>query len=88
MASRSAAGSAATSGRGPFRWWWCRRGPGARTLPANSDKGGKERGGGSGLGLGLYITREIANAHGGTIHVESTETAGTHFIVELPRAQA
>jgi len=50
-------------------------------------KGGK-RGGGSGLGLGLYITQEIAHAHGGTIQVESTKTAGTHFIVELPRAPA
>jgi signal transduction histidine kinase/FixJ family two-component response regulator len=49
--------------------------------------GGKKRGGGSGLGLGLYITQEIAHAHGGTIHVESTKTAGTHFIVELPRAR-
>ena len=54
----------------------------------HSGKSGKKRGGGSGLGLGLYITQEIAHAHGGTIHVESTETAGTHFIVELPRAQA
>src|SRR4029079_1482183 len=51
-------------------------------------KGGKKRGGGSGLGLGLYITQEIAHAHGGTIHVESTEAGGTRFIVELPRAQA
>ena len=50
--------------------------------------GGKKRGGGSGLGLGLYITQEIAHAHGGTIQVESTKTAGTHFIVELPRAPA
>jgi len=49
--------------------------------------GGKKRRGGSGLGLGLYITQEIAHAHGGTIRVDSTETTGTHFIVELPRAQ-
>jgi len=36
------------------------------------------------LGLGLYIAREIAKAHGGQIHVrsDSTETA---FAVRLPR---
>ena len=40
------------------------------------------------LGLGLYITREIVNAHGGSISVTSTELAGTSFTVTLPRAQA
>jgi PAS domain S-box-containing protein len=39
----------------------------------------------SGLGLGLYISREVARAHGGTIRVESSEPAGTRFIVDLPR---
>lgn len=38
------------------------------------------------LGLGLYITREIVNAHGGSISVTSTESAGTSFTVTLPRA--
>jgi signal transduction histidine kinase len=38
----------------------------------------------SGLGLGLYITRQIVLAHGGTIDVESN-AAGTVFRVELPR---
>jgi signal transduction histidine kinase len=38
-----------------------------------------------GLGLGLYITREIARAHGGSIDVESSEAAGTCFTVWLPR---
>lgn len=37
------------------------------------------------LGLGLYITREIVNAHGGTISVTSTESAGTSFTAILPR---
>lgn len=37
------------------------------------------------LGLGLYITREIVDAHGGSISVTSTESAGTSFIVTLPR---
>ena len=39
---------------------------------------------GSGLGLGLYITREIVQAHGGCISVDSSPGAGATFIVELP----
>lgn len=41
--------------------------------------------GSSGLGLGLYIVREIARAHGGDVGVESAEGAGTTFTVRLPR---
>jgi signal transduction histidine kinase len=37
-----------------------------------------------GLGLGLYITRQIVEAHGGHISVESTPDTGTIFAVELP----
>ncbi len=38
-----------------------------------------------GLGLGLFITREIAKAHGGDVSVTSTQAAGTTFTVTLPR---
>ncbi len=38
-----------------------------------------------GLGLGLYITRQIVEAHGGTIHAQSEPGAGALFVVELPR---
>jgi signal transduction histidine kinase len=44
--------------------------------------------GSSGLGLGLYIAKEIAVAHGGSIAVESTEQDGTSFVVRLPRNAA
>ena len=37
------------------------------------------------LGLGLFISREITVAHGGTIAAESSETSGTVFTVRLPR---
>lgn len=40
---------------------------------------------GQGLGLGLYIVREIARAHRGTVEVVSTPAAGTRFEVKLPR---
>ncbi len=37
-----------------------------------------------GLGLGLYISREIVQAHRGTIRVETQPGKGARFIVELP----
>ena len=37
-----------------------------------------------GLGLGLYISREIVQAHGGTLTVESPRGGGAAFRVELP----
>ncbi|MEM5406262.1 sensor histidine kinase [Paraburkholderia unamae] len=41
----------------------------------------------AGMGLGLYICRNIATAHNGTIGVESTEH-GTSFTVCIPRSPA
>ena len=43
--------------------------------------------GSGGLGLGLFITRELVRAHGGAIQVrsEAGEAAGTTFTVTLPR---
>lgn len=39
----------------------------------------------AGLGLGLYIARQIAHAHGGTIELTSSDQQGTTFTVTLPR---
>ena len=41
----------------------------------------------SGLGLGLFIAREIVTAHGGAIRVTSGDQEGTTFTVNLPRRQ-
>jgi signal transduction histidine kinase len=37
-----------------------------------------------GLGLGLYIARQIVEAHDGTIAVESVKGEGATFTVTLP----
>lgn len=37
------------------------------------------------LGLGLYIVREIAQAHGGSVDVDSSAEHGTVFEIRLPR---
>ena len=41
-----------------------------------------------GTGLGLVIVRAIADAHGGTVGLESTEGVGTTFTVRLPAVPA
>ncbi len=38
-----------------------------------------------GLGLGLFISKHIVEAHGGEIHVSSSAGEGSTFVVELPR---
>ena len=38
----------------------------------------------SGLGLGLYISRQIVERHGGTIYAETPQDGGTRFVISLP----
>ena len=48
---------------------------------ADADPGSRSRG----LGLKLYIVKQIVLAHGGTIEVRSSAEEGTRFSVSLPR---
>ena len=47
-----------------------------RFFQANPDR--------SGMGLGLFITKEIVDAHDGTIAAEFPASGGTRFVVTLP----
>ncbi len=38
----------------------------------------------AGLGIGLYVVREVVTLHGGTVAVESTPGEGSTFLVRLP----
>jgi hypothetical protein len=39
----------------------------------------------AGLGLGLFIVREVVDAHGGQVTVEAAPGDGTTFVVVMPR---
>ena len=51
-------------------------------------RGTGEAGGGYNLGLGLYIVREIVQAHGGSARAQSDVHTGTVFTLRLPREAA
>lgn len=55
-----------------------------RPLVQLKPKDGNDTRASSSLGLGLYIARAIAEGHGGTVDVASSEADGTTFTVRLP----
>jgi signal transduction histidine kinase len=56
-----------------------------RGLQRGLDPEHRER---TGLGLGLYICREIVLSHGGELQIDSSAAQGTTFLVRLPRDAA
>jgi signal transduction histidine kinase len=50
--------------------------------------GNKSLRGGGGTGLGLYIVRQIVEAHGGEVTVASIEGVGTSMVLKLPVRRA
>ena len=62
------------------------RAGGARPTLRTLRPRGLRSGPSAGIGLGLYITRELVARHGGTIVLDSTPGAGTTVTVDLPLA--
>jgi sigma-B regulation protein RsbU (phosphoserine phosphatase) len=56
-----------------------------RTMFEPMTRGSTSGSAGRSVGLGLYIVREIARAHGGTATVTSTAATGTTFDINWPR---
>ena len=50
--------------------------------------GNKSFRGGGGTGLGLYIVKQIVEAHGGEVSVASIEGVGTSMVLKLPVKRA
>jgi signal transduction histidine kinase len=47
---------------------------------------GRDDQGRPGLGVGLYVSRVIAEAHGGSLRVEPADVEGSRFLLDLPIA--
>lgn len=80
---------AQASGPETVRLWVKDNGPGIPPEQLERIFGRFERAASSnnygGLGLGLYVTRQIAEVHGGSAHAHSSLGVGSTFVLELPR---
>lgn len=56
-----------------------------RDIPGLFDPFAVEGGDEASVGLGLWIIRELTEAHGGTVSYEPSQAGGARFCVELPR---
>lgn len=54
-------------------------------LVRSTEENSETRSTSTSLGLGLFIVKEVVNAHGGSITVTSTIGEGTTFNVVLPK---
>ena len=59
-----------------------------KLLDAYKQTKNKSLRGGGGTGLGLYIVRQIVEAHGGEVTVASIEGVGTSMVLRLPVKRA
>ncbi len=55
-----------------------------RAFVRGEEASGHQSSGSAHVGLGLYITKKIVDAQGGTIGVTSSDQGGTKFVVRLP----
>jgi two-component system cell cycle sensor histidine kinase PleC len=59
-----------------------------RIFEKYKQSGNKSLRGGGGTGLGLYIVKQIVEAHGGEVSVASIEGVGTSMVLRLPVKRA
>jgi two-component system phosphate regulon sensor histidine kinase PhoR len=59
-----------------------------RIFEKYKQSGNKSLRGGGGTGLGLYIVKQIVEAHGGEVSVASVEGVGTSMVLRLPVKRA
>lgn len=52
------------------------------------DAGERLDAGAPGIGLGLFVARQLARAHGGELDVEQPDDGGARFVLRLPRSPA
>jgi signal transduction histidine kinase len=92
--ARSRAAVAVSTGEGSV--WFVVDDDGPGIPPADRDRvfdrftrldEGRGRAGG-GAGLGLAMVRAIAEAHGGSVHIDDAPLGGARFVVRLPSAEA